>query len=139
MKVKELSTLVAMLAGCTFAKMDSAVKVKAHKAYRALKAKTAEYNEAVKDAGEKFKPEGFDELLSKVRLRATVEDAQRFNAMNEAFTRDVEAATKELGDVELDAPLDDTQKLTEDEFYSVADCNEALRLEQIEQLRKVLC
>ncbi len=139
MKVKELSPLVAMLAGCTFAKMESAVKVKAHKAYRALKGKVAEYDDAVKDAAEKFKPDGYDELLRKVRLRATVDEAQNFNAMTAAFNKEVEEATKELGDVELDVLLDDSQKLTEEEFYAVADSNDRLSCEEIERLRKIMC
>lgn len=139
MNVKELSVLVAILAGCTFAKMESAVKVKAHKAYRALKAHTSEYDDAVKDATEKFKPEGYDELLGRVRIKASIEDALRFSSETATFNRDVEAATKDLGEVEIDTLLDDTQKLTEEEFYAFADGNDRLDIEQIERLRKVMC
>lgn len=136
MKVRELSAVAALLGMCAFAKMERPVKIKAFKAYRAIKEGAAVYDDSVKDASEKFKPEGFDDLLRKVQGGATVEDARQFNEVSKKYNEDVDKATKALGDAVIEPKF---EKLSEDELFALVDSNDKLTAEQISRLEEVLC
>ncbi|MDE6265179.1 MAG: hypothetical protein K2M11_08560 [Paramuribaculum sp.] len=136
MKVRELSAIAALLGMCAFAKMERPVKVKAFKAYRAIKEGAAVYDDAVKEASEKFKPEGFDEMLRKVQGGATVDEAKAFNEMSRKYNEDVDNATKALGDAVIEPKF---EQLSEDEFFALVDSNEKLTAEQISRLENALC
>ena len=67
MKKKEAIELYKVLNGCKLTGMVSSSKMTVLSNLRKLRPISETYEADIKDAIEKFKPEGFDELMKKVR------------------------------------------------------------------------
>lgn len=112
MTAKEASAIKDVLAATKLGAMASADKIKATKAYNALKKASADYDTALTNAREKLKPEGFDELMQKAGSgTATRQEMAELNRLIGPYNREVEAAvaaeaTKEV-EIEVDTLADE--------------------------------
>lgn len=138
MKVRDLSAANALMGVCALTKMASADKAKYLKARKQIKKAVADYDDLYKDAAEKLKPEGFDELQEKVQTRTamTSEEVRAYTRAIKQYNADLEATTGESGDAEVELTYD---RLTEEAFLKLVDSNDKLTVDQIEMLEEVLC
>lgn len=138
MKVSELSFGYKLTGICDLSKMEPADKNKVLKARRFMRKVISEFDDAEKDAKEKLKPEGFDVLDEKVQSRSTMtsKEVSDYTQMFKRYNDEVESATKELGDVDVNL---DYELLNEDAFLKLVDSNPKLNLSQIEKLEDILC
>lgn len=138
MKVRDLSAVNALMGACVLAKMASTEKAKFLKARKEIKKAVADYDDLCKDAAEKLKPEGFDELYEKVQTHSamTAEEVAAYYRAVKQYNEETEAATKEDGDADVELSYD---RLTEDGFLQLVDSNDKLTVDQIERLEEALC
>ena len=134
-KTREILAVYNIIGQAKYTKMEDADKVRAWKIARALKPKATKFDEDVKDAQEKLKPEGdFDERLKKAiefeRLKNAKEDASKVMSEAEyadfikeykAYEKTVNEAVEEFGDKDVEVEF---EPLSEEAFGRLMASNE---------------
>ena len=104
------------------------------RATNALKPTVTAYEDFVKDAQERLKPEGFDSIAAKFQAKEelTAKEQAAVEKYNNDVSDCVEAELEKVVEVEY-------EPLGEDGLYALAAANENLTLEAMAQMHGVLC
>lgn len=104
------------------------------RAANALKPTATGYEDFVKDAQERLKPEGFDRIAAKYQEREELTAKEQ--AAVEKYNKDV----SDCVEAELDKPVEvDFDPVGDDGLYALAAANEVLTLEAVALMQEVFC
>lgn len=136
-----------VLSTAKYNKLEDADKIKVWKIARALKPIATKFDDDSKDAAEKMKFDGFDELLQKAQeyertIRNTEKDSEgraaeygKFVGEFNAYQKLVNDAVKEFANKEVEVEF---EKLSEDAFGKLMASNE-WTIEQTIMIGSVIC
>ena len=130
-KTQDALSVYNVLKSLKIAKLSKADQFAVLRAARALKPVAIGFEDFVKDAQERLKPEGFDGVIEKSQRFNTLSDEEK-RAVNEAATayqRDVDECVKP----ELDSfkEVDCFEPLSEDAISGIASSNEHLDVQTL--------
>lgn len=132
MKKKEAIELYKVLNGCKLTGMVSSSKMTVLNNLRKLRPVSETYEADIKDAIEKFKPEGFDELMKKVREHNDAvnsgnkptmsgEELKEASSIIEGYNKEVNDFVEKILDEDADIEL---EKLDTPNLEKLLDAND---------------
>ena len=141
MKVKEIVTAYKVLGDAKVTKLEESEVIKVVKIRKSMRSIAEDYEQFLKDVQEKFKPENWDEIQSKIQQwqqegeNTTLSEEERIeiNKILVEYTRKIDAALKEELEKEISI---DIEKLKEDSLTKLLIENgwELKKLEELEIL-----
>ena len=141
MKVKEIVTAYKVLGDAKVTKLEESEVIKVVKIRKAMRSIAEDYEQFLKDVQEKFKPENWDEIQSKIQqwqqegenTALSEEERIEINKIVIEYTRKIDTALKEELEKEISI---DIEKLKEDSLTKLLIENgwELKKLEELEIL-----
>lgn len=136
MKTAVIVNATRALAQAKVTKMASADKAKAIRAFKALKDESGDFDELLKEAQERLKPDGFDELNRKKQEGKLSENEQaEYNAMLAKYQEEVNLTLDEESRKDRELEF---ERLSAEAFDALVDSND-FTLIQIAAIEEALC
>ena len=137
MKLGDMVFAFRLLNGAKLSKMDDADKFKVIKATRAFRTTAKEFDDFLKDAQEKLKPENFEEMQESAKNMKDLseEDKARLNAFFSDYQKKIELCIEEETKKEVETVF---EKLSEDAFAKLVSSND-FTVNDIMVLQDALC
>ena len=137
MKVGDVVFAFRLLSGAKLSKMDDADKFKVIKATRAFRTTAKDFDEFLKDAQEKLKPENFEEMQESAKNMKDLseEDKAKLNAFFSDYQKKIESCIEEETKKEVETVF---EKLSEDAFGKLVSSND-FTVNDIMALQDALC
>lgn len=129
MKTKQIVAAYGILSGSKLTKMSGDGKIKVVKIIKAMKPVTSEFEDFRKDAIDRLKPEGYEDMAKKAEQWQKEGDSTTLTATEKAelnqffgdFQRDVEKCLADEAEKEHETAF---SKLTDAEFSSLCEGND---------------
>jgi len=136
MKTKVVVNACRALAQARVTKMTSADKAKAIRAFKALKGAASDFDDLLKEAQERLKPEGFDDLNRKAQEgKLSNSERAEYNAMLEMYQEEVNLTLDDESRKEREVEF---ERLSAEAFNALVDSND-FTLAQIAAVEEALC
>ncbi len=136
-KTSDAVSVYNVLKSLKIAKMAKEDQFAVLRAARALKPVATGFDDFVKDAQERLKPEGFDEIVEKSqRFDSLTDDEKReVNTVAAAYQKDVDDCVKP--ELDSDKEIDSFTPLSEDAIAAIATGNEHLDVQTLMLLQDI--
>ena len=137
MKLGDMVFAFRLLNGAKLSKMDDVDKFKVIKATRAFRTTAKDFDEFLKDAQEKLKPENFEEMQESAKNMKDLseEDKAKVNTFFSDYQKKIELCIEEETKKDIETVF---EKLSEDAFGKLVSSND-FTVNDIMVLQDALC
>lgn len=137
LKTSDVTRVYGALSGLNISKLERDKQFAILRTARALKATTTALNDFVKDAQERLKPDGFDEIEKKRQRFSTLSDSERMqvNAAIIAYNKSIDDCVQPEADKLVEIDFD---RVGEDVIAAIASVGDNLDVETLMLIEDVI-